>query len=308
MLAYVLRRLLWSIPVLFAVSIITFVLMHLVPGDPWNGCGHRVCPAGVKDQFDQYYGLDKPLFIQYVTYMSHAIRGDFGPTFGGSGRSVNRIIGEGLPVSAAFGLSALVAAIIVGIPLGIILALRRNTRLDYIATLLVAASISVPNLVIAIGLILVFVVKLRVLLQIFDQNDWRTWVLPFVLLWIKLLGVVMRFTRAAALETLGQEYIRTAHMKGLPDSTIVFRHILRNALLPIVTLLGPLAADLLTGVLIVERTFSIPGLSESFIASITSGDYPLLMGVTLLFAAILIAFNLLVDLSYAVIDPRIALS
>src|SRR5258707_9659268 len=115
MLAYVMRRLLWSIPVLFAVSVITFVLMHLMPGDPWTGCGQRVCPPGIKAQFDQYYGLDKPLFVQYVTYMSHAIRGDFGPTFGGDGRSVNQIINQGLPVSAAFGLSALVAAIIVGI-------------------------------------------------------------------------------------------------------------------------------------------------------------------------------------------------
>jgi ABC-type dipeptide/oligopeptide/nickel transport system permease component len=238
--------------------------------------------------------------------MSHVLCGDLGPSFFDT-RSVNRIIGEGLPVSAAFGLCALVAGLVVGIPLGIALALRRNTWFDHVATLLIAASISVPNLVIGIGLILLFVVKLRILLQLFDSHDWRTWILPFVLLWLKTLVVVIRFTRAAALETLDQDYIRTARMKGLPDTAIHMRHILRNALLPIVTLLGPLAADLLTGVLIVERMFSIPGLSTYFVDSIMSIDYPLLMGVTLFFAAVLIVFNTLVDISYAFIDPRIAL-
>ena len=307
MLKYVTRRLLWSIPVLLAVSIITFVLMHLMPGDPWSGCGQRACPPEIKLLFEEHYGLSDPLIVQYLRYMSHAIRGDLGPSFFDT-RSVNRIIAEGLPVSAAFGLCALIAGVVVGIPVGIMLALRRNTRMDHFATALIAASISVPNLVIGVGLILLFVVKLRLLLQIYDPDDWRTWVLPFILLWIRMLAVVIRFTRAAALETLDQDYIRTARMKGLTDVVIHMRHILRNALLPIVTLLGPLAADLLTGVLIVEKIFSIPGLSTYFVDSINSADYPLLMGVTLFFAVVLIACNTLVDVSYAFIDPRIALS
>src|SRR5258708_6358801 len=163
------RRLLWSVPVLLAVSLITFVLMHAMPDDPWPGCGQRACPPELKAQFDKYYGLDDPLIVQYVRYMSHVLSGDLGPSFFDT-RSVNRIIGEGLPVSAAFGLCALVAGLLVGVPLGIMLAARRNTWFDHVATLLIAASISIPNLVIGIGLVLLFVVRLRVLLQLFVSN------------------------------------------------------------------------------------------------------------------------------------------
>jgi ABC-type dipeptide/oligopeptide/nickel transport system permease component len=302
---YVVRRILWSIVVLFVISLTTFVLIHLIVWIPPCFCGDRACaPETIKACLHKY-GLDKPPLEQYIDWLIGLIRGNLGVSFNDP-RSVNQIIGDEFPVSASFGLTALLVGIASGLPFGVLSALRRNSRLDRIGTMLIAMIVSVPTLVVGIVLVVVFAVDLRLVSIRFERNAWQSWLLPLFLLSLRIFALMARLSRTATLDILGEDYIRTAHMKGLPNSLVVRRHIFRNALVPIVTLLGPLAADVMTGSFIVESLFSIPGLGRDFVTSITGRDYPLLMGVTMFYAILLIIFNLLVDLTYPIIDPRIA--
>jgi len=305
-MAYALRRIVWSIPVLFIVSLATFVLMHIAGGGPWDcAISNKFLAPATKQAIMRQFGLDRPMPVQYVEYISAALRGDLGPSYCDP-RTVNRIISDSFPVSAAFGLAALMVGLGVGILAGLYLALHHNSQVDHIIIAILAVGTAIPSFVVGIALIVILCINLHLFSIAFECDDWRTWVLPLVLLSIRTVTLVVRFTRAAALEVMHEDYIRTARMKGLPEGLIIRRHILRNALLPVLTLIGPLAADLLTGVFIVESFFSIPGLGYTFVTSITKRDYPLLMGVTLFFSVILIACNLLVDISYTVIDPRMA--
>jgi len=232
------------------------------------------------------------------------VRGNLGISYDDP-RSVNAIIAQDFPVSAAFGLTALIIGLAAGIPLGVLLALRKDSPLDRLGTVLVMVVVSVPDFVIAIVLILVFAVNLHWLTVQFQRGRWQSWVLPLLLYTLPVCALVVRLVRAATLDVLGADYIRTARMKGLTDRIINRRHILRNALVPIVTLAGPLAANVLTGSFIVESIFGIPGIGRAFVTSVVSRDYPLLMGVALFYAALLVFFNLLVDLGYTLVDPRI---
>lgn len=314
MAGFIIRRILWLIPVIIFVSGITFVLMHLTPGGPWDTASGKFVSPAVKLAIQQKYGLDKPLPVQYADYMTQAIQGHLGPSFSMRGRTVDSIIADGFPVTAALGLAALSIAIIIGIPLGILAALRHNSLLDQGSLFLVTLGISVPNFVIGITAIIIFAVTLRgpdgksLLPFQFYLDQPTSWIMPAVVLALGPLALLVRLTRSATLEVLSEDYVRTARAKGLSSMTINRRHVLRNALIPVVTLLGPLTAGLVTGSFIVEHIFGVPGIGRTFVDSINKRDYALLMGTTLFYTLLVVFFNLLVDLTYSFIDPRIARS
>ncbi len=307
MLAYIVRRFIWLIPVMLAVSIITFAMMHMVPGNPWDAIAGKALPPQTRAAIAKKFGLDKPLTQQYIDYVGGVLHFDFGPSFR-STRTVSQIISEGFPVTAMLGLIALFIAVAVGIPLGLIAALRHNTWIDNVAIFIVTIGYSVPNFVIGIFSILVFAVSLHLLPIAFNRNNWQTWILPAGILSIISLSAIVRLTRSATLEILGQDYVRTARAKGLSAFTVNGSHVLRNALIPVVTLLGPLTANLVTGSFIIESMFSVPGIGRTFVQSVLQRDYSLFMGVTLFYALLIIFFNLAVDLTYSFLDPRITRS
>jgi oligopeptide transport system permease protein len=305
MATYIIRRVLWLIPVLFVVSVITFGLMKAVPGGPWST--DRAVSAGVQDRINATFGYDKPVAQQYIDWVSHMARGDFGPTFRFRDRSVNDILAEGLPKTVQLGVMAFLLSVLIGIPLGIIAALGHNRWPDYLATGLSMVGIATPSFVLAILLIVVF----SVALNWFPAIGWKgpnTWVLPVVALSGFNIAVIARYTRASMLEVTRRDYIRTAHSKGIGSNAVVVRHMIRNALIPVVTILGPILAYLITGSFIIENFFGIPGVGRYYVQGITGRDYGLIMAMTVLYAGAVAFLNVLVDVLYAYIDPRIRYS
>src|SRR5262245_14108121 len=269
---YILRRVLWLIPVIFVISAITFVLMHLVPGGPWNT--ERAVSAGIQAKINATYHLDESIPQQYVRWLASFVQGDFGPSFRYEGRSGNTIVADGLPESIWLGIMACVVAVAVGIPLGIIAALRHNKAADYLATGISIVGIATPSFVLAILLIVVFSVVLKWL----PATGWKgpeTWVLPVLALAGYQIAVIARYTRASMLEVTRKDYIRTAHSKGIGGQAVVRRHMIRNALIPVVTILGPTLAFLVTGSFIIERVFNIPGMGQFYLNAISTRDYSL---------------------------------
>ncbi len=305
MIAYIGRRFLWIIPVLFTVSVITFILMHSVPGGPWDR--EKQLPAATQDRLNAKYGLDQPIYIQYITWAGKFIQGDLGPSYRYTDRSVNDIVASGIWTTVQLGVMAFLLSVIVGIPLGIFAALGHNKLPDYIATSLSIVGIATPSFVLSIMLIVFFAVQLRW----FPTGNWKgpnTWVLPTVALAGFPIAVIARYTRASMLEVTRKDYIRTAHSKGLKDQSVVTRHMIRNALIPVVTILGPTLAFLVTGSFIIERIFGIPGVGQFYITAISTRDYSLLMAMTMLYAFAVAFLNVVVDVLYAYIDPRIRYS
>lgn len=305
MITYLARRILWIIPVLFTVSIITFILMHSVPGGPWDS--EKRLPDAVVARLNAEYGLDKPLYEQYVTWAGGFLQGDLGPSYRFKDRRVNDIVGDGLPTTVQLGIQAFILAVLVGIPLGIFAALGHNRWPDYLSTSISIIGISTPSFVLAILLVVVF----SVTLGFFPTGGWKGpshWVLPTVALAGFPIAVIARYTRASMLEVTRKDYIRTAQSKGLRDGAVVTRHMIRNALIPVVTILGPTLAFLVTGSFIVERIFSVPGVGQFYITAIGTRDYSLLMAMTLLYAFAVAFLNVVVDVLYAYIDPRIRYS
>ena len=309
MLQVVVRRLLWFIPVFFVVTGITFVTMHALPGGPFDK--EKTPPALVK-QMEAMYGLNRPLAAQYLTWLGNVARGRFGPSLASRGQSVETFLLPGLAVSAQLGLLAMLFALAVGLPVGIVAAMRHGSWADRGASLVAILGVSAPTLVIGPLLYWVFGLKL----------DWlpiAKWVplseglapylshavLPAITLGAGVSAIIARLTRASLLQVLNEDYIRTAHAKGLRPRAVVLQHALRNALIPVVTYLGPLAAAILTGSLIVEQIFAIPGMGRYFVSSISSRDYPMVMGVIVIYSVIIVVANLTVDIVYALIDPRI---
>ncbi|MEO6208132.1 MAG: ABC transporter permease [Candidatus Limnocylindrales bacterium] len=305
MLTYLLRRILWIIPVLFTVSIITFFLMHSVPGGPWDRDKHL--PAAVQARLNAEYGLDKPLVEQYVKWAAGFVQGDLGPSYRYQDRRVNDIVADGLPTTVQLGLMAFILSVLVGIPLGIFAALGHNRWPDYLSTSISIIGIATPSFVLAILMIVVFGVQLGW----FPTGGWKGpeyWVLPTVALAGFPIAVIARYTRASMLEVTRKDYIRTAQSKGLRQGSVVSRHMIRNALIPVVTILGPTLAFLVTGSFIVERIFNVPGVGQFYITAISTRDYSLLMAMTMLYAFAVAALNVVVDVLYAYIDPRIRYS
>lgn len=310
MTGYVLRRLLWLAPVLFFVTLITFVLMHLVSGGPWDTKDRPISPQ-LREQLESKYGLDEPVWEQFLTYSWNALHGDLGVSFQYQDRSVTKIIREGVEVSAVLGLMALAFALAVGVTLGVVAAVRQNSPIDYASVFLSTFAASTPSFVLGILLIMVFAVQLG-WLPVFGWEkawwlfpNWKQAILPTITLGALPAAYIARITRASVLEVLEQDYVRTARAKGLHERLVLGRHVLKNAVVPILTVSGPIAASLVTGSFIVETVFAIPGLGKQFVASVFQRDYGMIMGTTIFYAAIIAVANLVVDMVYVAVNPRI---
>ena len=302
---YIVRRILWLIPVLLVVSLITFTLMHLVPGGPWSG--ERNLPAGVTTAINAKYHLNEPVWQQFARWVFDVIRGDFGPSFRYADRSINRIIADGLPATIQLGLMAFTLSVTVGIPLGIIASLGHNRWPDYLATFISMIGIATPSFILAVLLIVIFSVWLKVLPALgWGQPD--QYILPVVALAGYQIAQIARYTRASMLEVTRKDYIRTAQSKGLRERAVVVRHMIRNALIPVVTILGPILAFLVTGSFIIETFFGIPGIGRYYVQAIVQRDYSLIMAMTVVYAFAVASLNVFVDMLYGYIDPRIRYS
>jgi len=307
MVRYLLGRLGGLAVVFLLVSVVAFLLMHSIPGGPFDEAQMPLPPAA-KANIMAKYGLDKPLWEQYLRYMGNALRGDFGISFQSPDETVIALIARTWPVSITLGGITVVLCLGGGFLLGIIAALRPNSPLDYVVTLVATLGMTVPNFVVAIWLILIFVVQLQWFPIGGWSGDWRTWVMPVIALGMLPMGVAARYTRASLIDVLGADYIRTARAKGLSEWLVVYRHAIKNALIPIITVLGPRIPDLITGTIFVETMFRVPGLGKFFVTSVSLRDYPMIMAVMLLVAGVWSLVYLLTDVLYTVIDPRIRLS
>jgi oligopeptide transport system permease protein len=290
-----------SLLTLVAVSLLTFFLMKLVPGGPFDS--DKVLPPEVMEALNRKFKLDLPWWGQYLDYMRGLLVLDLGPSIKYPGRTVNEIILESFPVSLELGLYALVLSIVLGLGLGIVAAVMRGTVWDYSAMFVAVSGVSLPSFMVAAIFILFFSHTLGVLpAALWDSPAHK--ILPTLVLGLRPAAIIARFTRSSLLEVLSLDYVRTAKAKGLSHRKVVVVHALKNSLLPVLTILGPLAASILTGSFIVEHVFSVPGLASHYIQGVANRDYPLIMGVTLLFAMVLVAMNVLVDLCYGWLDPR----
>ena len=330
MIAYLIRRIFWLIPVVFTVALVTFILMHNAPGGPWDrDISTRQVDPTTQARLNEYYGLDKPLWRQFTAYLfgdidkkgafaCGLICGNMGPSYRVRGRTVQDILfqaPEGKPFwysrfgySARLGLASLSIAILVGIPIGVIAALKQNTIIDYISLFLATAGISVPNFVMGIFLIIILASWLHLISVVPKSWDTlRPWILPAVVLGFGTTAFTARLTRSSMLEVMRMDYIRTARAKGLAERVIIVRHMIKNALIPVVTILGPALAGLVVGSFIIETMFGFPGMGRASVMAIGQRDYSMILGTTLIYAVLVAVANLSVDIVYVMIDPRIRL-
>ena len=311
---FIARRILWMIPILFFVILITFTLMHLAPGSPWDKAGGRQLSDTVVKNLNIRYGLDKPVPQQFLLYVWNVMHFDFGLSYQYQGKTVSTLLLESWPYTATIGALAFILIIPVGVGLGVIAALRQNTRVDYITMGFATIAASFPNFVIGVIMVVVFSVlayratggNFFLPAAGFGVDD--SLVMPVVTLARLPIAYTARLTRASTLETIRQDYVRTAWAKGLAERLVVMRHILKNSLIPVVTTLGPTFAFLVTGSVIVETVFAIPGIGRAFVTAIESRDYPMILGTTILFSVVVAMANLVVDVAYVFIDPRVRLT
>lgn len=302
MLGYILRRVAGFAPVLFVIVSLSFFMMHLAPGGPFDQ--ERALPDQVRANIEARYHLDEPLWRQYLRYLGDVARGDLGPSFRYPDRSVNELLSLGFPVSLTLGLCALGVALALGGAAGILAGLRRNAFVDYLTMSFALFGVSVPNFVLGPILMLVFALGLG-WLPVAGWGSWRHLILPSVTLGTFYAAYVARLTRAGMLEVIGQDFIRTARAKGLREATVILRHALPGAILPVVTYLGPASAAVLTGSVVVETIFSIPGIGRYFVGSALNRDYTMVLGTAVFYSVLLLVFNLIVDVLYAYLDPRV---
>jgi oligopeptide transport system permease protein len=311
---FVIRRILWMIPVVFFVILITFFLMHLAPGSPWDKSGGRQLSQVVVNNLNIRYGLDKPEYQQFELYLWNVAHFDFGLSYQYQGKTVTSLIREGLPYTATLGVLAFLIIVPVGVGLGVLAALRQNTRTDYITMGFATVAASFPNFVVGALMVVVFSVLMAKWTQHafflpsadFGLDDHL--IMPVITLSLLPIAYTARLTRASTLDTIRQDYIRTAWAKGLSERLVVVKHVLKNSLMPVVTTLGPTFAFLVTGSLIVETVFNIPGIGRAFVTAVESRDYPMILGTTILLAFIVAFANLVVDVLYVFIDPRVRLT
>lgn len=307
MLRFILRRLLAAVPTMLVIVTLAFALLHAAPGGPFDS--DREMQADIRASIERTYHLDEALPLQYLRYLAQIMRGDLGPSFQYRNTSVNQLIADGLPIDFTIGGLALLVALLVGLPLGVLAATHRNRWLDRLCMGVAMLGISVPVLVIAPLLILIFAVTLQWL----PAGDWgegapRNLVLPVLALSAPYIAYVARIMRGSLVEVLQAPYIRTARAKGLPGRIILLRHALKPALLPLVSYLGPAAVGIITGSIVIETTFGLPGIGRFFVDGAFNRDYTLVMGVTILYGGLIVIANLLADLCYALLDPRVRLS
>lgn len=302
MLNYSLRRLLGALPTLFVLLTLAFFMIRLAPGGPFDT--ERRLPPEIEANLNQKYHLDESLVKQYGRYLWNIARGDFGPSFKYQEVTVNKLIADGFPVSLRLGMLAMLVALLLGIGLGTVAALRQNRAADYGVMSLAMLGISIPNFVLAPLLILGLAVYLQ-WLSAGGLSSWRHYLLPVLSLAMPQLAYIARLTRGSMIEVLRSNFIRTARAKGLPTHLVILRHALPAALVPVVSFLGPATAGIITGSVVIETVFGIPGLGRYFVQGALNRDYTLVMGVVLFYGVLIIAFNFLVDLLYAWLDPRV---
>lgn len=305
--SYLVRRLLWMFPVLFAVTVITFAIMHAVPGGPFDAGGESggipLTPE-VRENLMRKYNLDKPLYIQYISWIGNVLKGDFGFSFQIQNSTCQEIIARAWPISVHLGGMALIVAVLGGLTLGILSAVYQNSWIDYLASLMAVGSIVTPNFVVAVGLILVFSLGLGW----FDTGGWsspKDWVMPVIAMSLGDMAVIARYTRSNMIDVIRADYVRTARAKGLGSFSVVIVHVLKNALIPLLTIAGPMAANLVTGSFFIETIFRVPGIGKWFTTSVFARDYPMIMATALLWSTLIVIVYLITDLMYAMADPRI---
>ena len=301
-LKYILKRVLLSIFTVWVVITITFFVMHAVPGGPF--VGEKATTPAVQAAMEAKYGLDKPLLVQYGTYLKDIVtKFDFGPSLKQRGRMVIDIIFDGMKTSVYLGVLAAALSTFVGVILGAIAALRRNKLIDRVIMVITTAFVSMPSFIMGSLLLALFAIRLQWL----PANGAATGglILPITTLALYPMAYITRLTRSSMLDVLGKDYIRTARVKGLSGPRIIYGHALKNSLIPVLTYIGPMLAYIVTGSLVVEQIFAVPGIGRQFVSSITNRDYPMIMGTTIILAALIVVMNLLTDILYKVVDPRI---
>lgn len=301
---YIVKRLILAFVTIFLIITITFFVMHSIPGGPF--LSEKAPSPAVTKALEQKYGLDKPLFEQYATYLKDVLKFDFGPSIKQRGREVTTVIMTGFKVSAKMGGAAAILAITIGLALGSLAAVFHNRLLDKIIMVVSTACVAMPSFVIATLLLLIFCVKLNIFPA--NGNEVGGLVLPIISLSLYPMSYIIRLTRSSMLEVLVQDYIRTARAKGVKPNVVLFKHALRNAVTPVITYAGPMIAFIVTGSLVVEKIFAVPGLGKEFISSIINRDYTMIMGTTIFLAALVIVMMLISDILYKVFDPRVNLS
>lgn len=307
MVAYIINRLFGLVLVFFIVSIVAFLLMHAVPGGPFDEDNMPLSPQA-KANILAKYGLDQPIHVQYYKYMSKALQGDFGTSFENPDSTVGEIIGQVWPKSIQLGGMTVLIAITSGVIFGILAGIRQNSWIDSSITFISTLGLTVPNFIIAIWMMLIFVIYLDLLpLGLTNDNwgNWKAWVMPTIALGLGPMGITARYTRASIVDVISQDYIRTARAKGLNESMVVWRHALKNALIPIITVVGPMVPNLMTGTIFVETMFKINGIGKFFVTSTLNRDYPMIMALMLIIASLWGFVYLLTDLLYTTLDPRI---
>lgn len=307
-LTFVIRKFVEALVTLFVIATLTFVALRALPGGPFDS--EKALPPEIKANIEARYGLNDPMHVQYVRYISGLVRGDWGESYKYVGRSVSDIIAETLPVSMQLGFLSLLMALAVGVPLGVLAASRHNSWVDTTAMLVAISGVALPSFIVGPVLVMIFSfgIPFSFLHGFLPPALWESWeymILPVVTLGIRPAAILARMTRGAVLEAIRQDYVRTARAKGVAERNVLFSHVLRNSLIPVLTITGPLVAGLLSGSFIIEVIFAVPGIGKHLVASVTNRDYPLVLGLTLLYSAMLVVANLVVDILYSVVDPRI---
>ncbi len=307
-LVFLTKRVLEAFGTLFVIASLTFLLLRVLPGGPFDS--EKALPAEIKANIEARYGLNKPILEQYGNYLYGLATGNWGESYKYIGRSVTDIIIETLPVSAELGLYSLILSLLIGIPLGVIAASRHNTIFDTTAMLIAISGVALPSFVVGPVLVMIFSfgIPLSFLHGTLPPALWDGWqymILPVVTLGIRPAAIYARMTRGTVLEAIKADYVRTARAKGVSERRVLFHHVLRNSLIPVLTITGPLVAGLLSGSFIIEVIFAIPGIGKHLVSSVSNRDYPLVLGLTLLYSALLVISNLVVDILYSMVDPRI---
>ncbi|MEE1113583.1 MAG: ABC transporter permease [Eubacterium sp.] len=302
-LKYILKRIILAVFTVWVVITVTFFIMHAVPGGPF--VGEKAVSPAVQKAMEAKYGLDKPLFEQYLTYLTDVIQFKFGPSLKQRGRMVIDIMTDGLKTSIKLGVIAAFLALISGTILGSFAALRRNTVFDRVIMVVTTAFVSMPSFIMGSLLLIVFAIELKVLPA--NGSTAAGLILPIITLMLYPMSYITRMTRSSMLDVLGQDYIRTAKAKGVPRLRVIFGHALKNSLIPVITYFGPMLAYIVTGSLVVEQIFAVPGIGRAFVQSIINRDYTLIMGTTIVLATLIVIMNLISDILYKVVDPRINL-
>ena len=303
-LLYIGKRILLALLTVWVVITVTFFVMHAVPGDPFTN--EKALPEAAKARLEEKFGLDKPLHEQYFNYLKDVVtKFDFGPSLKKDGMLVQNIIADGLKTSAKLGIIAAAIALVTGVVLGSVAALRRNKLIDRVIMVVTTAFVSIPSFIMGTVLLYVFAVALNLVSA--NGASASGLILPVITLSLSPMAHITRLTRSSMLDVLGQDYIRTAKAKGVSGAKIIFGHALKNSLIPVITYLGPMLAYIVTGSLVVEQIFAVPGIGRAFVSSITNRDYTLIMGTTIVLATLIVIMNLIGDIMYKVVDPRINL-